>query len=394
VAERLLRRPARRRCHGVVAAGCPGADAGRRDRRQGRGRRRRERWCPLARPDHAAGRAHETRRRPPASPKNDGGDGPAGLRPVRLQLRGLCRRFVRQEGGAAEPVRAGRQGNRPHAQGAVRGPWHRSRFAGGGDRCARSCPAVRRSRAVARQSGGSHVRLSHAAQQARFAEGNLARRIRSGRQRPGLRGRRLVRIVSAQRPGAGRRDHPGAQCAAGFPDRRPRAARRIDRWRVAFARPRHAVPTVFLHHRRGTAEEGQGAGRRRRPRRRCRDPRCAGGDREIRRRAARPRGLRRGARSAAAAALLDLVVTQGARQPCRAHRRCGALRGRQARAPRRRLDLPCRPRRAWRQAPGLCAEGAAFRPAGRSSAARPDRPPGSSSRRTRPSGRRRGATSP
>ena len=46
--------------------------------------------------------------------------------------------------------------------------------------------------------------------------------------------------------------------------------------------------------------------------------------------------------------------------PRLAHGRCGALRDRQAHAPRRLLDLSRRPRRARRQDQGLCAEGAAF----------------------------------
>ena len=83
----------------------------------GCGRRRRRRA--LARPDHAARRAHEACRRPAAAAPHDGGDGPAGLRPVRLRLQGLCGCAVHQERGAAEPVRAGRQGNRPHAEDAA-----------------------------------------------------------------------------------------------------------------------------------------------------------------------------------------------------------------------------------------------------------------------------------
>ena len=115
---------------------------------------------------------------------------------------------------------------------------------------------------------------------------------------------------------------------------------------------------LLLHHRRRTAEEGPGAGRGRGPGRRRRDARRARGHREIPGRAARPRGLHRGARSAAAAALFDLVVAQGAQGPRLAHRRRGALRHRQAHAARRRLDLPRRPHQARRQDPRLCAEGA------------------------------------
>ena len=49
----------------------------------------------------------------------------------------------------------------------------------------------------------------------------------------------------------------------------------IDR-RVALARTGLAVPAVLLHHRRRAAAEGEGAGVRRRPGRRCRDARRAG----------------------------------------------------------------------------------------------------------------------
>ena len=121
VAERLLRRPrvARRRGrHRAVARAERRADAGRRHERIRRHRRRRS---AVARPDPAARRAHDARRRPPAAPPDDGGDGAAGLRPVRLQLRGLFEPHRHQERRAAEPVRAGRQGNRPHAEVAVRG---------------------------------------------------------------------------------------------------------------------------------------------------------------------------------------------------------------------------------------------------------------------------------
>jgi sulfite reductase (NADPH) flavoprotein alpha-component len=45
---------------------------------------------------------------------------PLALRPMRLQLRGLRRRAARQEGSAAESLRAWRQGHRPDAEGALR----------------------------------------------------------------------------------------------------------------------------------------------------------------------------------------------------------------------------------------------------------------------------------
>ena len=134
-----------------------------------------------------------------------------------------------------------------------------------------------------------------------------------------------------------------ARRAGRFPDRRPHAARGADRRRLARARARHAVPADLLHHRRRAAAEGQGARGRRGPGRRCRDARRAGGDREILRRAARSGSLHRGARSAAAAALFDLVVAEGAiRGRVSLTRRYRALRHRQAQAARRRLDLPRR----------------------------------------------------
>ena len=77
----------------------------------------------LARPDAADGRTHEARRGTPAAPPDDGGDGATGLRTMRLQLSGLFRRDLFKKGGAAESLRARRQGNRPDAQDAVRGAW-------------------------------------------------------------------------------------------------------------------------------------------------------------------------------------------------------------------------------------------------------------------------------
>ena len=109
-------------------------------------------------------------------------------------------------------------------------------------------------------------------------------------------------------------------------------ARGADRRRLAVARARHAVPALLLHHRRRAAEKGQGAGGGRRSGRRRRDARRARRDREIPRRAARSGGLHRGARSAAAAALFDLVVAEGAQRPLSSHCRHGALRHRQAHA--------------------------------------------------------------
>ena len=122
VARRILRCgawPERQRHHGAAAARRRRTD-GRRRRRRG-GRRRRA----LARPDDAACRAIEARRRPAAAPAHDGGHGPAGLRPVRLQLSGLRRRDLFQEGSKAQSVCAGRQGDAAHAQGRCMARWAR-----------------------------------------------------------------------------------------------------------------------------------------------------------------------------------------------------------------------------------------------------------------------------
>ena len=156
--------------------------------------RRRRRWRgTLARSDPAVGRAHEARRRPAAAPAPDGRHGATGLRPVRLQLPGLFRGPIAQDRGAAEPVRAGRQGDRPHAQDAVcgvrhaagrrQGARHRGRRGSGGAsrRGASRRGSQGRGRALARQSGDRHLSVPHASQQARIRQGDLARRARPRR---------------------------------------------------------------------------------------------------------------------------------------------------------------------------------------------------------------------
>ena len=159
----------------------------------------------------------------------------------------------------------------------------------------------------------------------------------------------------------------GARRAARLPDRRAHAARGADRRRVACARAGHAVPAHLLHHRRRAPAEGQGARRRRGSRRRCRDARRARRDREIPRRPPRPGSLHRGARSAAAAALFDLVVAQGrSRPPSRSpSMRCATTSDSATRLGVASTFL-AEPRRAGRPGQGLCAEGARLRPAGRS----------------------------
>ena len=58
-------------------------------------------------------------RRPPDATADDGGDGAAGLRPMRLQLPRLFRGDRQQGGSAAQSLRPRRQGNRADAEGAA-----------------------------------------------------------------------------------------------------------------------------------------------------------------------------------------------------------------------------------------------------------------------------------
>ena len=116
LAQRLLRRPAvaRRQGGGRGArrrhAGCGGQGA------RPRGRRR-----ALARRRHAASRAHDAGRRQAAAAPPVRRHGAAGLRPVRLSVRDLLGGHRRGPGAQAQPVRARRQGDEPHAQASPRG---------------------------------------------------------------------------------------------------------------------------------------------------------------------------------------------------------------------------------------------------------------------------------
>ena len=314
----------------------------------GSGRRRRRRA--LARPDHAARRAHEARRGPPAAPEDDGGDGPAGLRPVRLRLQGLRECAVQQERRAAEPLRAGRQGNRPHAEGAacgdrLRAGACRSESAG---RCRAGLPRSRRSPPARSRDNPVEATFVSRALLNKKGSAKETWHIEFDLTECGLDYQvgDAFGLYPHNDPALADAVLKALDAPADFPIGGRTLARGADRRRFAVARARHAVPAVLLHHRRRAAEEGAGAVRRRGPRRRRGDARRAGGDREVFRRAPGPRGLHRGARPAAAAALFDLVVAEGAQGPRLAHRRYGALRHRQAKAPRRRLDLPRRPRRA------------------------------------------------
>ena len=114
-------------------------------------------------------------------------------------------------------------------------------------------------------------------------------------------------------------------------------------------------------------QKAKALARRRRSRRRCRHPRRARRDREISRHAPRPGSLHRGARSAAAAALLDRVLAQGrSRAASRSPSMRCATRSASARASASPRPSSPTASRARRQAQGLRAEGARLRPAGRS----------------------------
>ena len=156
--------------------------------------------------------------------------------------------------------------------------------------------------------------------------------------------------VPDQRSGAGRRGDRGARRAAGFPDRRPHAARRADRRRLA-RRPR---PTCCSSSSPTSPAASGGRRRRRSPPARIPDGDAATLDvlaalAEIPRRAARSGSLHRGARSAAAAALFDLVLAQG-RSRARVALTVDAVRYaiNEPQAARRRLDLPRRAHQARR----------------------------------------------
>ena len=213
---------------------------------------------------------------------------------------------------------------------------------------------------LARQSSRGDLRVARAAQQAGLRERDLAHRVRPDRKRA-----RLSR--SAMPSGCYPPNDPALVDAVlkaldappDFPIGGRTLARGADRRRVAVARARHAVPAVLLHHRRRAPEEGArrwppariptATPRRSTCWRRSRNSPACGPIPEAFIEALDPLQPRLYSISSS-----PKVHTR----PRVAHRRHGALRHRQAQAPRRRLDLPRRPRRAGRQAQGLCAEGA------------------------------------
>ena len=208
----------------------------------------------MARPDHADIRSHETRRGPPAAAAHDGGDGPAGLRPVRLQLQRLLGRDRQQGRTAAESVRAWRQGNRPDAEGAERGVGE-----GAGGFAASDHGGAR---SFARQSGAGDVRVAPPAEQGRLGEGNLAYRLRSEWLRSRLCRRRFLWDLRQQRFGPCRSNHCLARRLSHHGGPRQDPSRGAARRCVAGARAGYVVRTDFVHYGWRAAREGARAGAR------------------------------------------------------------------------------------------------------------------------------------
>jgi hypothetical protein len=147
-----------------------------------RARRRRT----MARPGDGACRAHEACGRPRTAAPHDGRHGSAGLRSVRLQLHRLRERDFSEKRGAPQSMRAGRQGNRAHAQGAASGTGWRDLL----PHCVHRVRCTRKTRRPdhpdcgnARETRRGRLSLADAPQQARLAKGDLAHRARSRRQR-------------------------------------------------------------------------------------------------------------------------------------------------------------------------------------------------------------------
>src|SRR5215510_10102494 len=127
-------------------------------------------------PGVAARRSHEACRRQAATTPHDGGNGAAGLRPVRLQLQGLFSGDLRQKRRAAELVRAGRQGHRPYVEGALSRARDARRCTASRKDCSR---AARAAWLFARQSRSRDAGPASPSQQGRLAEGDMAHRARS-----------------------------------------------------------------------------------------------------------------------------------------------------------------------------------------------------------------------
>ena len=158
----------------------------------------------------------------------------------------------RQEGGAAEPVRAGRQGNRAHAQVALRGA---GRGAGAGRRRLPRRAASRTAR-PRRPAARATIRrprtfLSRTpAQQARLGERDLALEFDLGDAGIDYTVGDSFGIFPTNDPALVDARHHGARRAAGFPDRRAHLARRAHRRRLA-RRPRPTCCSSFISYLTG-----------------------------------------------------------------------------------------------------------------------------------------------
>ena len=255
-----------------------------------------------------------------------------------------------QERRAAEPLRAGRQGNRPDAQDAV------SR------RLAIRADARRRRRHAGCRCFGCTGRKPAAAPAVRATipvEATFLSRTRLNK--PGSE--KETWHVEFDLTGSGL-DYTVGDAFGLFPTNDPALADAVIEALDAppdfpiggrtlrevlidgvslVARARHAVPAVLLHHRRRAPAEGQGAGRRRGPGRRRRDARRARGDREIPRACGPTRkpSSRRSIRCSRGSirSRRRRRSIAGRMSLTRRHR---ALRHRRAHTARRRLDLPRR----------------------------------------------------
>ena len=156
---------------------------------------------------------------------------------MRLQLRRLRQCDASARGGAAEALRAGRQGDGAHAQGA-RGGNGQGRRAGATRSCRTGAPRRfrRRIRTFARQSGRGEIPVAPPPQQGRLRKDHLARRVRSQRRRSRLCRRRLLRRLRQERSGLV--DQIIAALGASHATRRRRqdAARGDDRTTFRWAR--------------------------------------------------------------------------------------------------------------------------------------------------------------
>ena len=240
---------------------------------------RRGRWRSLARSGHAVAGAHEARRRQAVAAAADGGDGAAGLRPVRLQLQRLCERAVREVREAAEPLRAGRQRNVPHAQAAL---YRARRRSGLRRRPRRRCNRPRR-RSRPPRAARATIRRSPLFCRASVST-NKARKRKPGTSTsisPAPISIMLSAIHSGffpQRSRTGRcRTRRAIDAPPDFPilDRTLREV--LADGVFAVARAGHPVRADFLSHRGRPARQGEAPCQRRRSRRRCRHARRAGG---------------------------------------------------------------------------------------------------------------------